>query len=417
MVTTFIESVMQNLDEASNFLELDAQTKEAIKMPMREVTVTIPVRMDDGTIRRFVGHRILHNNALGYGKGGIRYHQDETIDTVRSLASLMCWKVSLAGLPLGGAKGGIVVDPKKLSVGELERLSRGYIRAIADLIGPEQDVPAPDVNSNPQIMSWMMDEYEVIKRKSYPGVITGKPIILGGSLGRDNATGMGGMYALREAAKELNIDLGKSTFAIQGFGNVGSHAAKLAYDMFGMKLIAVSDITGGIVSLSGHYINPYKLEEYKNQTGSFGEFPNTFNFINPEELLELSCDVLIPAALENVITSDNAKDIKAKIILELANGPTTPEADEILYENDIHVIPDFLANSGGVIVSHLENVQNRMAHYWSEAEVYKFLDAKITDMYHGVYNLHKEKGINMRKAAFSIAISRVVEAMKLRGMV
>jgi len=415
-MTSFIEAVMQNLDEAAEFLSLNDSDKAAIKMPVKELQVTIPVRMDDGSIKRFVGFRVQHSTALGYSKGGIRFHPDETIDTVRSLASLMTWKTSLAGLPLGGAKGGVIVDVKTLSVGELERLSRGYIRSVADVIGPGQDVPAPDVYTTPQIMAWMMDEYEMIKRRSVPGVVTGKPIVLGGSQGRGAATAMGGIYALREAAKHFKINLEGATFAVQGFGNAGSHAAKLAHNMFGMLLIGASDSKGAIVSLRNHYIDPHELEFYKNKTGSVIGYPNTITLKEPEELLELYVDILIPSALENVITVDNAHSVRAKIIVELANGPTTPEADKILYKNGVHVIPDFLANSGGVIVSHFENVQNAYGHYWSAEEVDKLLDARITKMYADVVKISDDKKINMRLAAFTIAISRVLEAMKLRGV-
>ncbi len=412
-MVSFIESIMQNLDEASNLLELDESTKEAIKMPKKELHVTIPVRMDDGTIKRFKGFRVQHNDSLGYTKGGIRLHPDETIDTVRSLASLMCWKVSLAELPIGGAKGGIICDTKEMSLGETERLSRGYIRAIADSIGYNIDVPAPDVYSNPQIMAFMMDEFEILKGYHDPGVVTGKPIILGGSLGRGNATAKGGMYALHEAAKKLNINLIGATVAIQGFGNAGYHAAKLCKEMFGAKIVAISDSKGAIFNYV-YGFNPDDVKEHKSKTGSVVGYLGAMEISN-EKLLELEVDVLIPSALENVITIENAKNIKTKIVLELANGPTTPDADKILHKNGVHVIPDLLANSGGVIVSHFENVQNRQAFYWSEQEVYKLLNDKITHMYKGVYDLHKKKNITMRMAVFMISISRVVEAMKLRG--
>jgi glutamate dehydrogenase (NAD(P)+) len=410
-MTSFIEAVMQNLDEAAEFLGLSDSDKAAIKMPVKELQVTIPVKMDDGSIKRFVGFRVQHSTALGYSKGGIRFHPDETIDTVRSLASLMTWKTSLAGLPLGGGKGGVIVDVKKLSLGELERLSRGYIRAVADVIGPGQDVPAPDVYTTPQIMAWMMDEYEMIKRKSIPGVVTGKPILLGGSQGRGAATAMGGMYALREAAKHLNIELRNATVAIQGYGNAGSFAAKLVYDIFHSKIVAISDSKGAIYNMYG--LNPYEVEKWKEKTGSVIDYPGSASV---SHILTLDVDVLIPAALENVITIDNGESITAKIILELANGPTTPNADKILYKNDIHVIPDFLANAGGVIVSHFENVQNTYGHYWSAEEVDKLLDARITQMYTDVVKISEDKKIDMRKAAFTIAIERVLIAMKLRGV-
>ncbi len=409
---SFIESVMQNLDEACDLLGLNKFEKEAIKMPKRELHVTIPVKMDDGTIKRFKGFRVQHNDSLGYTKGGIRLHPDEDINTVRSLASLMTWKVSLAQLPLGGAKGGVVCNTKEMSLNEIERMSRGYIRAIADSIGYNIDVPAPDVYSSPQIMAWCMDEFEVLKGYHDPGVVTGKPLVLGGSAGRGDATARGGMYALREAAKKLNIDLMGTTVAVQGFGNAGYYAAKLAKEMFHCKIVAISDSKGGIFNYGG--FNPDDVKEYKSETGSVVGYPGAVAVSN-ELLLELIVDILIPSALENQITIENAKNIKASIIVELANGPTTPEADKILYKNGIHVIPDFLANSGGVIVSHFENVQNRQAFYWSEKEVYRLLDEKITNMYHKVFNLHKEKNINMRQAAFMISISRVVEAMRLRG--
>jgi len=413
-MTSFIEAVMQNLDEAAEFLNLSDSDKAAIKMPVKELQVTIPVKMDDGSIKRFTGFRVQHNTALGYSKGGIRFHPDETIDTVRSLASLMTWKTSLAGLPLGGAKGGVVVDIKKLSVGELERLSRGYIRAVADVIGPGQDVPAPDVYTTPQIMSWMLDEYEMIKRRSVPGVVTGKPIVLGGSQGRGAATAMGGMYALREAAKHLNIELKGATVAIQGFGNAGSFAAKLVYDLFRSKIVAVSDSKGAVLNWDG--MNPYDIEKWKKETGSVIDCPGAIT-IPQGNLFGLDVDILIPSALENVITVDNADMVYAKIVVELANGPTTPDADKILYKNGVHVIPDFLANAGGVIVSHFENVQNTYAHYWSAEEVDKLLDARITKMYADVVKISDDKKINMRLAAFTIAISRVLEAMKFRSLI
>ena len=417
MTKTFIECVNENVKSACEFLNLDEITTQTLLTPKREVTVNFNVRMDNGDMKRFTGFRIQHSTVTGYSKGGIRFHPGEDIDTVRSLASLMHWKVNLAGLPLSGAKGGVICDVKKLSKNELERVSRGYIRAIVDFIGPEQDVPAPDVYSNSQVMSWMLDEYEIITRKSMPGVITGKPIILGGSQGRGNATSLGGMYALREAAKERGMRLEDATVSIQGFGNAGANAAKLVYDMFNCKIIATSDSKGAVVSIHGHYINPYELEEHKKKTGSVIGFEHTVTLTRPDELLELDVDILIPSALENVITKENADTVTAKMIVELANGPVTPEADKILYENGIHVIPDFLANAGGVIVSHFENVQNRYCHYWSEEEVYKLLNERIINMYKNVLEISKKHKINMRQAAFIIAVSRVVEGMRLRGTI
>lgn len=416
-MVSFIESTNEYIKNACEFLNLDEITTQTLLTPDREVTVHFNVRMDDGKMKRFTGFRVLHSTATGPGKGGIRFHPQEDINTVRSLASLMHWKVNLAKLPLSGAKGGVICDVKKTSKVELERITRGYIRAIADVIGERKDIPAPDVYTDSQIMSFALDEYETIVRHSEPGVITGKPLVLGGSKGRGNATAMGGMYALREAAKDLCMRLEGATVAIQGFGNAGANAAKLVSDMFNCNIIAASDSKGVIVSIRGSNIDPYKLEEYKKKTGSVIGFEHTVTLKRPEELLELYVDILIPSALENVITKENAGKVSAKIIVELANGPVTPEADKILYANGVHVIPDFLANSGGVIVSHLESVQNRYLHYWSEEEVYKLLDERITQMYHDVVKISKKEKINMRQAAFIIAVSRVVEAMKLRGAI
>lgn len=416
-MVSFIESTNEYIKNACEFLNLDEITTQTLLTPEREITVHFNVRMDDGKMKRFTGFRVLHSTATGPGKGGIRFHPQEDINTVRALASLMHWKVNLAELPLSGAKGGVICDVKKTSKGELERITRGYIRAIADVIGERKDIPAPDVYTDSQIMSFALDEYETIVRHSEPGVITGKPLVLGGSKGRGNATAMGGMYTLREVAKELNMELDQATVAIQGFGNAGTNAAKLIVDMFGCYIVAVSDSKGAIVSIRGSNIDPYKLEEHKKKTGSVIGFENTVTLTRPEELLELYVDILIPSALENVITKENAGKVSAKIIVELANGPVTPEADKILYKNGVHVIPDFLANSGGVIVSQLESVQNRQTWYWSEEEVYKLLDERITQMYYDVLKISKKEKINMRQAAFLIAVSRVLEAMKLRGAI
>ncbi len=411
---SFLEAVKVNLDECAQILKLDEATRIAIETPMRELHVSIPVRMDDGKIILFKGFRVQHNNSRGPTKGGIRFHPDETIDTVRALASLMTWKCALPNLPLGGAKGGIICNPKELSAGELERLSRGYIRAVSNFIGPEIDVPAPDVYTTPQIMAWMMDEYSVIKGKSQFGAITGKPVEVGGSLGRTDSTALGGTFALREAALEHKIDLKTATIAIQGFGNVGFYSAKIIHEMLGCKIVAVSDSKGAIYNKDG--LNPSDVNEHKENKGSVMNFSGTKNISN-SELLELDVDVLIPAALENVITEHNAGDINAHIVLELANGPTTPGADKILYENDVHVVPDFLANCGGVVVSYLEMVQNSYSMYWNIRDVRDYLDEKIKETYQNVLKVSREKGLNMRQAAFAISVNRVVKAMKLRGLV
>lgn len=408
------EVAQRQLDECAKILKLDPNVHAILRVPMRELLVSLPVHMDDGTIKVFQGFRIQYNDARGSTKGGIRFHPDETIDTVRALAAWMTWKCALLNLPLGGAKGGVICNPKEMSQGELERLSRSYIQAIYQFIGPDKDIPAPDVYTNPQIMAWMMDEYSKIAGKNQFGVITGKPLSVGGSAGRDDATARGGVYTIREAAQECGIDLKKATVAVQGYGNAGYNAACLAKSLLGCKIVAVSDSKGGIFSKEG--LDPEAVREYKAKTDSVINFPNT-TVISSEDLLELEVGILIPAALETVITEKNAPNIKAKIVAELANGPTTPEADEILYKNSVHVIPDFLCNAGGVTVSYFEMVQNFYMYYWEEKEVYERLDKKMTAAYHSVLNTCKKYNINMRQAAYVVAVERVVEAMKLRGWV
>jgi glutamate dehydrogenase (NAD(P)+) len=368
--------------------------------------------MDNGGIRVFEGFRVQYNDARGPTKGGIRFHPDETIDTVRALAAWMTWKCAVLDLPLGGAKGGVVCDPKKLSKGELERLSRAYIQAIWRLIGPEDDVPAPDVYTDPQVMAWMMDEYSRLAGKNKFGVVTGKPIGIGGSLGRDDATARGGMYALREAAQERGVDLRKATVAIQGYGNAGCHAARLAKSLFGSRIVAVSDTQGGIFREEG--LDPEAVQKHKQKTGSVVGFPKSKPISNPE-LLELEADVLCPSALENVITAKNASKVQCKILVELANGPTTPEADVILHKKGVHVLPDILCNAGGVTVSYFEMVQNFSMDYWDKRDVHQRLDKKMTQAYHDVLFLAMKNGFNMRQAAYVVAVKRVVDAMKLRG--
>jgi glutamate dehydrogenase (NAD(P)+) len=408
------EIAQKQLDDCAKILKLEPGVHEFLKYPRREFHVSIPVKMDDGSTRIFHGYRVQFNDALGPCKGGIRYHPDETIDTVRALSAWMTWKTSLLGLPLGGGKGGVICDPKKLSAGEQERLCRGYIDMVWQSIGPEKDVPAPDVYTTPQMMAWMMDEYSKLSGENSFGCITGKPLCVGGSLGRGDATAMGGMYTLREAAKELGIDLKKATVAIQGFGNAGSFAATLAEQLFGSKVVAVSDSKGGVYDANG--LSGEKACSIKAEKGSVVAYPGAKKISN-EELLELPVDILIAAALENVITKDNAGKIKAKVIVELANGPTTPEADAILYKNGVHIIPDFLANAGGVTVSYFEMVQNIARYSWSTEEVYQRLDERMTQAYHTVLAASKKYGVNMRQAAYTVAVSRVAEAMKTRGWV
>jgi glutamate dehydrogenase (NAD(P)+) len=402
----------QQLDEAAEVLQLDQATHELLRWPLRELHVTLPVKMDDGTTKIFQGFRVQYNDARGPTKGGLRFHPNETIDTVRALAAWMTWKCAVVDIPLGGGKGGVICNPKAMSQGELERLSRAYIRQVGRIIGLEKDSPAPDVYTNPQIMAWMVDEFSFLKGSNEFGVITGKPLNLGGSLGRGDATARGGMFCLREASKILNIELKDATTAIQGYGNAGSFAHTLGVELLGLKIVAVSDSKGGIYNADG--LSYDEVFAFKQETGSVVGFPGSKRISN-EELLELEVDVLIPSALENVITDANAANIKAKISVELANGPTTPEADKILYENGVYVIPDFLANAGGVTVSYFEMVQNAYNYYWDEPTVHERLDKKMTDAFHTVHKAAQEHKVHNRLAAYLVAVNRVAEVVKLRG--
>ncbi len=402
----------QQLDEAASVLKLDPAVHELLRWPLRELHVTLPVKMDDGTTKVFRGFRVQYNDARGPTKGGIRYHPDETIDTVRALAAWMTWKCAVVDIPLGGGKGGIICNPKELSMGELERLSRAYIRQVGRIIGLEKDVPAPDVYTTPQIMAWMADEYAFLKGHNEFGVITGKPLAMGGSAGRGDATARGGIYCLREAGKELSINLKDAPTAIQGYGNAGSFAHKLGVEMLGLNVVAVSDSRGGILNEEG--LDYKNVLTHKHRTGSVIDFPGAKNISN-EDLLELDVTVLFPSALENVITEANAANIKARVSVELANGPTTPEADKILHKNDVYVIPDFLANAGGVTVSYFEMVQNAYDYYWDEEMVHERLDAKMTSAFHAVHEAAEEHKVHNRLAAYLVAVNRVAEVVKLRG--
>jgi glutamate dehydrogenase (NAD(P)+) len=406
------EIAQQQLDEAAEVLQLDAATHELLRRPLRELHVTLPVKMDDGSTKVFQGFRVQYNDARGPTKGGIRYHPSETIDTVRALAAWMTWKCAVVDIPLGGGKGGIICNPKAMSQGEIERLSRAYIRQVGRIIGLEKDVPAPDVYTTPQIMAWMMDEYSFLKGYNEFGVITGKPLNMGGSLGRGDATARGGMYCLREAAKVLDVELDGAPTAIQGFGNAGSFAHTLGVELFNLKVVAVSDSKGGIYKADG--IDFDDVVAHKQATGSVVDFPGSENISN-EALLELDVTVLLPSALENVITGANAENIKAKISVELANGPTTPDADQILHKNKTYVIPDFLANAGGVTVSYFEMVQNAYDYYWEEPVVHERLDKKMTEAFHAVHNAAQEHGVHNRLAAYLVSVTRVAEAVKVRG--
>lgn len=402
------------VDEAARELGLDESTVEMLRWPKREIWVRVPVRMDDGSVRVFQGFRVQYNDARGPMKGGIRWHLDETIETVRALAAWMTWKTAVVDIPLGGAKGGVVCNPKEMTPPEQERLARGYIRALASDLGLTKDVPAPDVYTNAQIMAWMLDEFEALQREKHPGVITGKPIALGGSYGRNDATARGGIYVTQAAAEALKIDLKDQTMAVQGFGNAGQFAALLGEEILGLKLVAASDSKGGVYNPRG--MSARALVEHKLSSGQVGGFPESEALSN-EELLGLEVTVLFPCALENVITGENADQVKARLSCELANGPTTPEADKILEERGVFVLPDFLANAGGVTVSYFEQVQNGSNFYWPLEDVHRRLAQKMTHAFETVHQMSLSRGVPLRSAAYLLAVSRVAEAMKLRGWV
>jgi len=406
------EEMKKMVDKAGKTLGLEQGTIEVLKSPKRELTVNFPVKMDNGTIRVFTGYRVQHNEARGPFKGGIRYHPQVDIDEVRALSSWMTWKTATVDIPYGGAKGGIICDPKKMSVGEIERMTRRYASEILIIIGPEKDIPAPDVNTSGREMAWIMDTYSMQKGYVVPGVITGKPRELGGSLGRPEATSRGLVFTVREAAKKIGMNLKGATVAIQGYGNVGAFAHKLIERDFGSKVIAVTDSKGGIINEKG--LKYDEVWAHKVKTGSVIGFPGSKPISN-EEILELKVDVLLPCALENVITKDNAAKIKAKILGEGANGPTTFEADAIMWKNGVLVLPDILANAGGVTVSYFEWVQNNYNYYWTEKEVNDRLDQKITAAFHDVWDMHEKHKCNMRDAAYLVAVKRVADATKLRG--
>ncbi|MCD6575274.1 Glu/Leu/Phe/Val dehydrogenase, partial [Candidatus Aerophobetes bacterium] len=374
--------------------------------------VSVPIRMDDGTIRVFKGFRVQHNLTRGPAKGGIRYHPDVTLDEVKALAMLMTWKCAVVGVPFGGAKGGIACDPKKLSLAELERLTRRYTSEIIPIIGPERDIPAPDVNTNPQVMGWIMDTFSMNVGYSVPGVVTGKPLNIGGSLGRLQATARGVMFSIFNAAKKLGFDPFESKFVIQGFGNAGKNLAFLLFKE-GCRIIAVSDTKGGIYNPKG--LDPFKVSEVKEKTGSVINYRDADKITN-QELLTLDCDVLVPAAVENQITKDNASSIKASLIAEAANGPTTSEADKILEDKGVFIIPDILANAGGVTVSYFEWVQGLQFYFWSEREVNLKLRDIMEKAFENVYRMATKRKVSMRKAALMFAIERVADATKVRGL-
>jgi glutamate dehydrogenase (NAD(P)+) len=403
---------IRQLEAAAHYLNLDRSLLEVLKHPRRELIVNFPVKMDDGSIRVFTGYRVHHNPARGPAKGGIRYHPEVTLDEVRALAMWMTWKCAVVNIPYSGAKGGVVCDPKRLSVHELENLTRRYITEISMLIGPESDIPAPDVGTNPQVMAWIMDTYSMHKGYTVPAVVTGKPIPIGGSEGRLEATGRGVMVVAHEALRQLGRQLDGATVVIQGFGNVGSSTAKLMHQA-GAKVVAVSDVRGGIYNPNG--LNIPALLHCAGRDGCLQAYRDA-ELITNEELLELPCDVLVPAALHGVITAHNADRIKARVIVEAANGPVTPDADEILDDKGVLVVPDILANAGGVIVSYFEWVQDLQSFFWEEEEVNQKLEKAMRRSYQHVAQTAEQNKVNMRMGAYIIGVKRVAEATIIRGI-
>ena len=407
------EIALKQLDEAANLINLESGMRDVLANPKRVLTVSLPVKMDNGKIQVFTGFRSQHNDARGPFKGGIRYHPQVTVEEVKALSMWMTWKCAIADIPYGGGKGGIICNPKEMSEIELERLTRRYAYSIADIIGPRTDIPAPDVYTGGKEMAWIMDTYSALKGNfSQPEIITGKPLSIGGSLGRTEATGRGLTFTVREAAKKLAVDLKQATVAIQGFGNAGQYAGQLLEDQ-GAKIVAVSDTRAAVFNKNG--LNVEGLRNHKEKNGSVVGFPEA-KAISGEEILETECTILIPAALENQITQKNASRISAKIVAEAANGPTTPQADEILFKNKILLIPDILANGGGVTVSYFEWLQNLRREYWTESDVNERLDKNISKAFADVYNTHEKHGVNMRKASTLLAIEKVAEATRIRGI-
>jgi len=409
---TALSVALEQLKMTAEKLNLDPGIHSILKQPKRSITVSVTIKMDNGRIGVFKGCRVQHWDVFGPFKGGIRYHPNVTLDDVSALAMWMTWKCAIMGLPYGGAKGGVQCDTKKLSLGETERLTRRYISLIFDYLGPHRDVPAPDVYTNEQTMAWIMDTYSQLKGYRVPESVTGKPIEIGGSEGRVCATSLGLSYCVREAAEKLNLKLKGSTVALQGFGNVGYNAANILHNM-GCKIVAVSDSSGGIQCNAG--LNPYKVHAYKNRTGSVRGYNDCSDITNPE-LIQTKCDILVPAAMENQITKQNATGVKAKIVAEGANGPTTPDADKVLHEKDIWIIPDILANSGGVTVSYFEWVQNLTREHWTLDEVNSKLEKKIVKAFEDVHKLAKKEESDMRTAALMLGVGRVAHALKTLGL-
>jgi glutamate dehydrogenase (NAD(P)+) len=406
------EVAQRQFDLAAERLDLDPGMRLVLREPRREFTVHFPVHMDDGSVQVFTGYRIQHNLGRGPAKGGIRYHQDVSLDEVKALSMWMTWKCAVVGIPYGGGKGGVIVDPKQLSQKELEGLTRRFFTEIEVLVGPEKDIPAPDVNTNAQIMAWMMDTYSMHAGYTVPGVVTGKPISLGGSEGRNEATARGCVYTIVEAARHLNLDLSRQRVAVQGFGNAGSIAARLIADE-GATVVAVSDSIGGIHAPDG--LDIAKVIAWKGEHGTVQGFPGATDITNAE-LLEVDCEILIPAALENQITDRNAGKIKARLVAEAANGPTTPDADIELYRRGVFMIPDILCNAGGVTVSYFEWVQDLNRDHWTEAVVNEKLRVIMVKAFDETLEMSKRESCDMRTAAYLLAVKRVADAMEMRGL-
>jgi glutamate dehydrogenase (NAD(P)+) len=402
----------QQFDLAAERLNLDPGLRRVLREPRRELTVHFPVKMDDGSVQVYTGYRVQHNLGRGPAKGGIRYHQDVSLDEVKALAMWMTWKCAVVGIPYGGGKGGVIVDPKKLSQKELEALTRRFFTEIEVLIGPEKDIPAPDVNTNAQIMAWMMDTYSMHAGHTVPGVVTGKPISLGGSEGRNEATARGTVFCVIEAASEIGMDIKRARVSIQGYGNAGSIAARLIADE-GATVVAVSDSTGGIYNPDGLDIG--RVNGWKKEHGTVQGFPGAKDISNAA-VLEVDCDILIPAALENQITARNAGNIKARIVAEAANGPTTPDADQQMFQRGVFMIPDILCNAGGVTVSYFEWVQDLNRDHWSEAVVNAKLKEIMVKAFHETLAIAQRDEIDMRTAAYLLAVQRVADATSLRGL-
>lgn len=410
--TDVLNSTLSIVETALSKLGYPEEVFDLLKEPLRMLTVRIPVRMDDGKVKVFTGYRAQHNDAVGPTKGGIRFHPDVTETEVKALSIWMSLKAGIVDLPYGGAKGGIICDPREMSFRELESLSRGYVRAVSQIVGPTKDIPAPDVFTNSQIMAWMMDEYSKIDKLNNPGFITGKPIVLGGSHGRESATAKGVTIALNEAAKKKGIDIKGARVVIQGFGNAGSFLSKFLHDA-GAKVVAISDAYGAL-----HDPNGLDIDYLLDRRDSFGTVTKLFDkTITNKELFELDCDIIVPAAVENQITRDNAHNIKASIIVEAANGPTTMEATKILTDRDVHIVPDVLASAGGVTVSYFEWVQNNQGFYWTEEEIDKRLHEIMIKSFNSIYNMAKTRKIDMRLAAYMIGVRKMAEASRFRGWV